>query len=171
MKKLTAILLVLLLFVMTGCSSGEENTNDPNGPLVFTAETIYDEEVTSEEIFGEYDVTVVKIWGVFCGPCRAEMPANEEMYQTLKAEGIGMVGVVVDGNTDKEGAIELTSENNTTYDSIILNEEMAYYPALNPYSVPYTIFVDREGNVIDEGFAGALRQAQIIEIAKTLNSK
>ena len=52
--------------------------------------------VKSEELFSPYKLTMINLWGTFCGPCIQEMPGLETLYQTMKAKNVNVIGVVVD---------------------------------------------------------------------------
>src|ERR1019366_10233193 len=41
-------------------------------------------------------VTLVNIWGTWCGPCRQEMPAMDSLYRSLASKGFKIAAVSVD---------------------------------------------------------------------------
>ena len=102
MKKLLAVLLAMTL--LCGCAdevavttvetttpdveaSEDADTSadtEPLGPFqFFTVEDIEGNEVT-HEVFADADLTVINIWGTFCGPCIQEMPDLGALSQELR---------------------------------------------------------------------------------------
>ena len=110
MKKMKYILLVLMMaLAMMSCGKAEkeetEHTEDITAdvpedaaaeekadaePVMlfghFDAKTLDGEEVT-EEIFANADLTMVNIWGTFCGPCIEEMPYLGEISREYEEKG------------------------------------------------------------------------------------
>ncbi|HKP28542.1 MAG TPA: TlpA disulfide reductase family protein [Gemmatimonadales bacterium] len=48
----------------------------------------------AEEYAGQ--VTLVNIWATWCPPCRDEMPAMQELYDSLKSQGFRIAAISVD---------------------------------------------------------------------------
>lgn len=178
-KKIVSIFLIILIAAsFAACSGGngsgqdvpEENVGqweqNSKKKLKFKSEFLKTGKKATEKVFSKYKVNVVIVWGSWCGSCRAEMPQNESMYRTLKGEKIGMIGIVTDGLTSKDDAIEVSDENETTYRNIIVNESMAESKYFYPAALPYKFIVDDKGKVIDDGLTGAYLQDEIIEKAK-----
>src|SRR5512138_2650225 len=46
-------------------------------------------------------VVVLNFWATWCVPCRAEMPALENVYQELGPQGLVVVGVDVQESAEK----------------------------------------------------------------------
>lgn len=94
------------------------------------------------------DVVVVNVWGSWCGPCRAEMPEFEEVYQATRDQGVRFVGVNIRDERDQATAF---AASRVTYPSIF--DPRGEYtrgfggdpPA--PPSVPATLVFDRDGDV------------------------
>ena len=70
-KTLPALLLagLLALGMLAGCAGGEAEGDLSS----FTAATLDGGSYNQDGIKAK-DVTVINVWGMFCGPCRAEMP-------------------------------------------------------------------------------------------------
>lgn len=68
----------------------------------FTATDLNGNTVT-ESIFSEKDLTVVNIWGTFCGPCVGEMPELGTWAQEMP-DNVQLIGLVIDvaGEEDTE---------------------------------------------------------------------
>ena len=120
----------------------------------FATTTIMGED-TDYSIFAEADVTMINIWGTFCGPCINEMPDLAELNGELP-EGCALVGIVTDvyGEDNLDKAVEIVTQTGVTYDNIIPDDALYQFLAANITGVPTTLYVDREGNILG-GVVGA----------------
>ena len=111
--------------------------------------------VSSKELFGENKVTMINVWGTYCGPCKKELPELGEMAEEFKAKDCAIIGLVCDGNKEEkvDKAIEILSENGCGYKNIIPSDDMAFLN--NVTSVPCTIFVNSDGVVLTDPILGA----------------
>lgn len=94
-------------------------------------------------------VVVVNLWGQWCGPCRAEAPALEQVYEQTKDLGVAFLGINVrDFQQDK--ARDFVVDNRIGYPSIY-DPSMRTLLALGgnfPTSViPTTLVLDRDHRV------------------------
>ena len=48
------------------------------------------------EIFAENKVTMLNIWGTFCGPCIREMPDLAKLNKENKDKNFEVVGIIID---------------------------------------------------------------------------
>ncbi len=120
----------------------------------FTTTSIYGHEVT-QNIFSEYDLTMVNIWATWCPPCVGEMDELEEVYQSLP-ENVNMITLCDDGAIETDLALEILAENGCTFDAIVPNNEIyANFMSSNITAFPTTIFVDNEGTVFGPVIQGA----------------
>ena len=168
MKKKLVIVIIAVVLVMTtfaGCGNGEKVTNESGEPVEeteseyvkfpeFAADTIMGEDIDNS-IFAEADVTMINIWGTFCGPCISEMPDLAELYAELP-EGCALVGIVTDvyGEDNLDKAVEIVMQTGVAYDNIIPDDALYQFLAANISGVPTTLYVDREGNILG-GVVGA----------------
>lgn len=140
-----------------------EQADAPAGLLSsFTAVDLYGEAV-DQSIFLGYDLTMVNVWATYCGPCLREMPDLGELARDYAEQGVQVVGIVVDA-TDRYGN---ASESQVEYAKGIVESLGAQYPHILPsqglneaflggvYSVPTTIFVDKDGAAVGEVYVGA----------------
>ena len=88
-------------------------------------------------------VVVVNIWATWCGPCRAEMPALDALYQREKDEGLMVYGISSeDANLQRQfhQLVPVTSPLLTTSGDVPnLYRDIARYPA--------TFLIDRQGRL------------------------
>ena len=183
--KMKALLAALLAVLLVGCSQAEENTAvesagttettettvtgtevaepEVRGPFQqFTCQDLDGNEVT-EEIFADYDLTVVNIWGTFCGPCISEMPYFGELaeeYADKKVQIIGIVGDAFDaeGNVDSDviaDAKEIIAQTGADYLHIVPTNELYYSLMTQISAFPTTAFVDSTGAQVDYAYMGA----------------
>ena len=179
MKKMKCLLLMcVMMLVLTACGNKEEaaestkeavaetteestdkETEETAEPVqifgVFDTQTLEGEDVT-EEIFANADLTMVNIWGTFCGPCIAEMPDLGEISREYADKGFQIVGMVCDvmepGN---ETALEIVNETKADYTHVIASEDLTVNALQYVNAVPTTIFVDKDGNQVGKTYTGA----------------
>lgn len=124
--------------------------------ISFTTMTLDDSEVT-QDIFRDYDITVVHVWGTFCGPCIAEMGEYAKFYDDLP-DNVNLVGVICDVydgfDNNVQAAHDILSENGAGFMNLKTSESVYGFTAGFQY-VPSSFFVDSEGHIIGEMMDGA----------------
>lgn len=156
------VFIIILVFALSSCSNNEslpmeENEDASVNKLPeFEALDLYGNTVTNE-MFSEYPVTMVNIWGTFCGPCIREMPDLAALHNEMKEMNTNLVGILVDvsENENKDLAIDITEGNGASFVNIIPDDQLIGYLSQNIPAVPTTIFIDSEGNIIGEPVVGA----------------
>ena len=139
-------------------SSSDSKTTDSNG-----------NEVT-EKIFADKDITMVNVWGTFCGPCINEMPELQKIYESLpkNANLIGIVADVPEGMKDGvDNANYIEKQTGVKYTNLTLSDSLSSF-AKRFYAVPSTIFVDKNGNIIGELVMGADIDAYVKNLQNVL---
>ena len=113
--------------------------------------------VDSKDLFAKNRITMINIWGTYCGPCIEEMPELEEISREYADKGIGVAGLVVDvteGNDSKlEEAKEIVKDTGVTYMNIKAWD--GFSDQLSAPGTPTTYFVDSEGKLIGDPIVGA----------------
>ncbi|MBP3840426.1 MAG: redoxin family protein, partial [Chryseobacterium sp.] len=114
--------------------------------------------VSSQDIFSQHTLTMVNLWGTFCGPCIREMPDLEILNQRLSEKGCGLIGVFLDvAGPDDTAQIDLAKEimagTGVTYMNLLpwetINEDLvAIY-------IPTTYFIDSNGQIVGEAAVGS----------------
>ena len=125
--------------------------------------TDIDGNTYTEKVFSDYDLTLVNAFTTWCSPCVNEMPELEELYQEMKDQGVGVLGMVLDS----------VSEDGTPDDSIVQKAQLlkektgVTYPLLIPdkgflngrisglQSFPESFFVDKDGNIVGDPIMGS----------------
>lgn len=124
--------------------------------ISFTSTTL-DGEPVDESIFADYDITVVHVWGTFCGPCIAEMGEYASMYEE-KPDNVNLVGLICDvyegDETSVDDAHEILSDAGAEFTNLRMSESL-YNLTSSLGFVPSSFFVDSEGHLIGEMLDGA----------------
>lgn len=117
----------------------------------------------TQDMFKDYDLTLVNIFTTWCSPCVAEMPELEELYQKMKDKGVGVAGVVLDVLNEKGEIVQSDLERAR----LLVERTGVTYPVLLPDSTyfngrltgieafPETFFVDKNGNIVGDTYSGS----------------
>lgn len=128
----------------------------------FQTKTLDGEDV-DQELFGKSDLTMVNIWGTFCGPCIREMPDLGELSREYADKGFQMVGIISDvSKPGDETALEIVESTEADYTHLVIPKDanMQYRILKNAQVVPTTIFLDKDGNQIGDTYPGARSKKQ-----------
>ncbi len=93
-------------------------------------------------------VVVLNIWGQWCGPCRAEAPALDQVALATQDQGVQFLGINVRDN-NRAAAQDFVSAYDVPYPSIY-DPKMRALIALGSFPtsvIPATIVLDREHRV------------------------
>lgn len=135
----------------------------------FKTTDINGNEVT-EKIFADKDITMVNVWGTFCGPCINEMPELQKIYESLpkNANLIGIAADVPEGMKDGvDNAKHIEEQTGVKYTNLTVSDSLASFTK-QFYAVPSTIFVDKDGNIIGELVLGANIDSYVKNLQKVL---
>ena len=129
---------------------------DPYAGLIgakfeFTAKDLEGNEISSADLFGKNEVTMLNIWATWCGPCIGELEELQKLHTSLQEKGCGLVGMLIDD--DQETANQLISENGLTYPMVWAPETLYDFIALE--GVPTTLFIGKDGTVLASPIVGA----------------
>ena len=117
----------------------------------------------TESVFSDYDLTLVNAFTTWCSPCVNEMPELEQLYQDMKDQGVGVVGMIIDavdeeGNTDEavlEKAKVLQEKAGVTYPLLIPDAGKLNGRIQGLQSFPESFFVDKNGNIVSDPIMGS----------------
>ena len=103
---------------------------------------------------GKGKLVLVDFWASWCGPCVHEMPTIVEAYAKYKDRGLEIVGVSLDEDADswKQAVKRLKMTWPQLSDLKGWRSTAAQRYAVN--SIPHTVLIDAEGNIIDRNLRG-----------------
>ena len=93
-------------------------------------------------------VLMINFWATWCPPCRREMPAFIELQEKYKDKGFTIVGIALD---EKQAVIDFTDPMGMNYPILMAEQEgivLSKAYGNNLGVLPYTVIVDRKGNII-----------------------
>lgn len=193
MKKISALCLAgMLCLGLWACSSSEDSSSEcssssdssgttkqessENGFPVNMPEfstTDMDGNKVTNDIFADYDLTVVNFWATYCNPCIDELPELAEWKKELP-NNVNLIGLLVDvdekGSDQYKLAEKIIKETGADYQHLIATEEFDDLIS-DLVGVPTTFFVDSTGKIIGEPFAGADVDAYKQTVEDYLNGK
>lgn len=204
-KKIPALILsgLCCLAVISGCggegkTGSEENSPSDTAPVQESAETEGQQdgaessaadagnigefsvqdingETYTQEMFADYDLTMVNIFATWCSPCVGEIPDLQKLWEEMEGKGVGVVGIVLDA-IDVDGNV---SEDTIETAKVLAEYTGAKYPFLIPdkgglngrvsevSAVPETFFVDSEGKIVGETYTGSRSLEEWKQIVET----
>ncbi len=89
------------------------------------------------------DVVMINFWASWCGPCRQEMPALEQLYKRYKDLGFVILGVNIDEDSNK--AISMLSKIPVSF-PVLFDNDKKISDLYDVKAMPTTYLVDRNGN-------------------------
>ena len=131
--------------------SKEENAADPNAlppALDFELQDQFGTTHTLDEYKGK--VIFLNFWATWCGPCRAEMPEIQDLYEKYKdSEDVAVLGVAAPSmgqETSQQGIEEFLETNEYTY-PVLMDTNWELFQGYGISAFPTTFMIDVDGNV------------------------
>ena len=100
---------------------------------------------------------LVNVWASWCGPCRAEMPAIERVWQRHRDRGLVVVGVTIQDR--EEDAKAFMAEVGVTY-PVGLDADGSISRAYSVQGVPSTYFITDTGEIA-RAWAGVITEDRL----------
>ena len=122
------------------------------------------------QVLGAYKgkVVLVNFWATWCGPCRAEMPAIEDVYQAKRERGF--VVLALDQQEDMTSIASFAQQLGLTF-PLLLDMDAAVARRYHVGALPTTFFIDRKGVIRDMAIGGPMTRAAIDGKIETLLNK
>lgn len=174
------LLLLLGVFLLSGCASGEaaNSTEDGSGfvggdgsiVIIDPADrveapqlrgvTLDDADFALSDYRG--DIVVLNVWASWCAPCRAEAPELQEVWLESENEGVQFVGLNTrDSVTAARGFVDTMGLTFPSVEDSDGRLQLLFADSLPPQAIPSTLVIDRDGKVAARALgrvsAGTLR--------------
>lgn len=200
MRKLFAIMLAVMmafgLMLLPGCSAfgfqsweqdgqgadeqtqsedqQEEGDQSSIGLISFRTQDIDGNEV-NQDIFKDYPLTLVNVWGTYCGPCLEEMPYLGELHKEYEAKGVNIVGIVIDAQDEdlqiledqRDLVKEIVAKTGADYTHLVVSNDLIDSVLTQFDAIPASFFVDSDGNIVSEFYIGSRSKEDWVDIIET----
>lgn len=195
LRKSFVIIMALGMVLATGCTTEKWTSSDEQektkteeqaqeqdqtggnteavGLASFHTKDIYGNDV-NQDIFKDYKLTLVNVWGTFCGPCLDEMPYLGELQKEYEPKGVNLVGITVDVQDEEMEVIddqiklakEIVDTTGADYTHMIISNDLI--PLMNQFdAIPASFFVDSGGNIVSEYYIGSRSKEDWVDIIET----
>ncbi len=142
MKKTSAFPVVALLAALAAFAWPAAATDGAVPAPAFTLASRAGGEVSLADLKGQ--VVMINFWASWCGPCRKEFPALDQIYAKYKPMGFTLVAINVE--TEKADAEKFLATTPASF-PILFDPDNKVSGSYGVSAMPTTVLVDRQGRV------------------------
>lgn len=158
-----------------GGASSQESGKEAESAGEFSMQDIAGETYT-QEMFADYDLTMVNVFTTWCTPCVNEIPDLQKLKDDMADQGVNVVGIALDCVDGSGAAVEeavetaklLAERTGVSYPFLIPDSSYLNGRLLGIDAVPETFFVDKEGSFVGETYSGSRSYEEWKEIVEAL---
>lgn len=103
------------------------------------------ENTVTQDIFKDYDITMIDIWTTWCESCRNKLPEIQAAYEQLP-ENANIISICQDTVEESDLANAIVEKTGLKYPILVSNDELAESLFTFVTAYPTTIFVDSVGH-------------------------
>jgi peroxiredoxin len=151
---------VLILILMPVLSYAEHSSFGKMGivsPKIskpapdFEVKNIKGERVKLSDFKGK--VLLLNFWATWCGACREEMTSMQNLYSSLRVEGVEVLAISID-RWNEDRIQEYVKDNNLTF-PVLLDQNQKIRKQYHVMGLPTSYLIDGEGKI--RGYASGAR--------------
>ena len=156
---------------LSNISSSQENTENVSGTEEESGSPKETSETEDSKVIPALDFTLkdqfgnthtladykgktifLNFWATWCGPCKAELPDIQKLYEKYSEETeeevvvLGVAGPKMGNEKTEEEIIEFLEENELTY-PVLMDTDWTLFQGYGISSFPTTFMIDKEGNI------------------------
>jgi peroxiredoxin len=157
MKKFSLLLVALALLVavlgcpvnsshpLNGTTPGiSKGTNIGNQALDFQLEDLNGQTISLSDLRGR--PIILNFWATWCGPCRAEMPYLQQVYDQWQEQGLVLLAVNLKENSSQ---VNQFMQSNGYSFSVLFDNSGSVGNQYDIQAIPTTFFIDTDGIIQD----------------------
>ncbi len=160
------ILLMASMLLLSACAKAPAE----GGLSSFTTQDL-NGNPQDEQLFSEYKLTMLNVWGTYCSPCIREMPDLAQLNTEYRDEGFRIVGLIADvaspESASADSAREIIGTTGANYPHLLSDPSMADFLG-NIQAIPTTFFLNEKGEQIGEVYVGARSKEEWAAIIEQL---
>lgn len=162
--KLLSIALLLLGAAWIAVSAPDANTftqaqSAPTKGFLapdFTLTTLSGESITLSDLRGQ--AVLINLWASWCGPCRAEMPAMQKVYERYQDQGFNILAVNATNQDSLSAAQAFVEELGLSY-PILLDFDGSVSRLYQLRALPSSFFIGPDGRIQEVIIGGPMAEA------------
>ena len=132
--KTVFILLVAYLFLLA-----QDKTE-------FSIQTTDNKNIKLSDLYNKGAV-LINFWALWCEPCKAEMKVLKNLYEKYQDKGFTILGINQDSPKSVSKVRAYISSQKISF-PIALDPNNQYLQKFNGQSIPYSLLVDRNGEIV-----------------------
>jgi len=132
--------------LQTGFRNADEETLDEATTFTydFTIKDLEGNRIPFETFKGK--VVFLNLWATWCGPCRAEMPGIQGLYDKVDKEKVVFVMLSLDNDSDQAKVVSYLKNKSFTFAAYMPS---GYLPEqLQVPSIPTTFVISPDGKIV-----------------------
>lgn len=112
----------------------------------FTLRTPTGSRVKVDQFKGK--VIFLNVWATWCGPCRAEMPTIQSLYEKVDTTKVKFVILSVDRDSDEPKIAKYINQYKYTFP--VYRPSGTLTSQLDVPGIPTTFIIDKKGNIVSK---------------------
>lgn len=110
----------------------------------FTVRNLEGNRVSLEDY--KHQVVILNLWATWCGPCRVEMPGFENLYRRFRSEGLTVLAVSLDKDSDQK-VRDFVDKYKLSF-PVLMDPDQKVESLYSTFSIPTTYVIDRQGRIV-----------------------
>ena len=121
---------------------------EASGPAApdFTLADVHGKKVSLSGFSGK--VVILNFWATWCGPCEAEMPSLNNLYQEFQSKGLAVIAISVDPT--EKSVLSFIAEKKLAFPVLMDKNKEVYFDSYAVMGLPTTFIIDRSGVLIEK---------------------
>jgi len=152
-------------------SENEDSTKGSNKDKVMAKDFVVYDENLNEVKLSDYKGTpvVLNFWASWCPPCKSEMPSFNEMSKKYSKDKVAILMInLTDGQRETMSTAKQFIKNNNYNMKVLFDSKMNAANIYNVSAIPRTVFIDKDGYIVEDNHAGVITKEELESQIKLL---
>ncbi|MGQ9706094.1 MAG: peroxiredoxin family protein [bacterium] len=111
----------------------------------FTLKDINNKTVSSSDLYGNY-VILIEFWSIPCEPCKKQLPKMDALLEKYGDKGFMVISMAIDSVRTQSNVKPYVNGQGYSFITL-LDFDQKVYKAFHAPGEPYTVIIDRDGNI------------------------